>query len=225
MKLIIDDADINSIRKLYEYYPVSGVTTNPSILMKAGRNPYEVLKEIRSFIGKDGDLHVQTIAKDADGIILDARRIVSELGGNTFVKIPAIPEGFKAMKSLRKDGIRVTATAVYTPLQGYLAAECGAEYTAPYINRIDNMGYDGVAVAKEIHDIYKNNNYNTRVLAASFKNSQQVLELCKYGIAAVTASPSVIENFVKNAAIDSAVDTFLRDFENLTGEGISMSNC
>lgn len=225
MKLIIDDADINSIRKLYEYYPVSGVTTNPSILMKAGRNPYEVLKEIRSFIGKDGDLHVQTIAKDAEGIILDARRIVSELGGNTFVKIPAIPEGFKAMKSLRKDGIRVTATAVYTPLQGYLAAECGAEYTAPYINRIDNMGYDGVAVAKEIHDIYKNNNYNTRVLAASFKNSQQVLELCKYGIAAVTASPSVIENFVKNAAIDSAVDTFLRDFENLTGEGISMSNC
>ncbi len=225
MKLIIDDADINSIRKLYEYYPVSGVTTNPSILMKAGRNPYEVLKEIRSFIGKEGDLHVQTIAKDADGIILDARRIVLELGENTFVKIPAIPEGFKAMKSLRKDGIRVTATAVYTPLQGYLAAECGAEYTAPYINRIDNMGYDGVAVAKEIHGIYRNNGYNTGVLAASFKNSQQVLELCKYGIAAVTASPSVIENFVNNAAINSAVDVFLRDFENLTGKGITMSNC
>ncbi len=225
MKLIIDDADINSIRKLYEYYPVSGVTTNPSILMKAGRNPYEVLKEIRSFIGKEGDLHVQTIAKDADGIILDARRIVLELGENTFVKIPAIPEGFKAMKSLRKDGIRVTATAVFTPLQGYLAAECGAEYTAPYINRIDNMGYDGVAVAKEIHDIYRNNGYNTGVLAASFKNSQQVLELCKYGIAAVTASPSVIENFVNNAAINSAVDVFLRDFENLTGKGITMSNC
>ena len=225
MKLIIDDADINSIRKLYEYYPVSGVTTNPSILMKAGRNPFEVLKEIRSFIGKEGDLHVQTIAKDADGIVLDARRIVSELGENTFVKIPAIPEGFKAMKSLRKDGIRVTATAVYTPLQGYLAAECGAEYAAPYINRIDNMGYDGVAVAKEIHDIYRNNDYNTGVLAASFKNSQQVLELCKYGIAAVTASPSVIENFVNNAAINSAVDAFLRDFENLTGKGITVSNC
>lgn len=225
MKLIIDDADINSIRKLYEYYPVSGVTTNPSILMKAGRNPFEVLKEIRSFIGKEGDLHVQTIAKDADGIVLDACRIVSELGENTFVKIPAIPEGFKAMKSLRKDGIRVTATAVYTPLQGYLAAECGAEYTAPYINRIDNMGYDGVAVAKEIHDIYRNNDYNTGVLAASFKNSQQVLELCKYGIAAVTASPSVIENFVNNTAINSAVDVFLRDFENLTGKGITMRNC
>lgn len=225
MKLIIDDADINSIRKLYEYYPVSGVTTNPSILMKAGRKPFEVLKEIRSFIGKEGDLHVQTIAKDAAGIILDARRIVLELGENTFVKIPAIPEGFKAMKSLRKDGIRVTATAVYTPLQGYLAAECGAEYTAPYINRIDNMGYDGIAVAKEIHDIYRNNGYNTGVLAASFKNSQQVLELCKYGIAAVTASPSVIENFVNNTAINSAVDVFLRDFENLTGKGITMRNC
>lgn len=87
------------------------------------------------------------------------------------------------------------------------------------------MGYDGVAVAKEIHDIYRNNDYNTGVLAASFKNSQQVLELCKYGIAAVTASPSVIENFVNNTAINSAVDVFLRDFENLTGKGITMRNC
>ncbi len=225
MKLIIDDADIKSIRKLYEYYPVSGVTTNPSILMKAGGKPYEVLKEIRSFIGKEADLHVQVIAKDADGMVNDARRIVSELGENTFVKIPSIPEGFKAMKLLKKDGIRVTATAVYTPLQGYLAAECGAEYTAPYINRIDNMGYDGIAIAKEIHDIYRNNGYNTGVLAASFKNSQQVLELCRYGIRAITASPSVIENFVNNAAINSAVDAFVRDFETLTGSGMTMFTC
>lgn len=225
MKLIIDDADIKSIRKLYEYYPVSGVTTNPSILMKTGGKPYEVLKEIRSFIGKEADLHVQVIAKDADGMVKDARRIVSELGENTFVKIPSIPEGFKAMKLLKKDGIRVTATAVYTPLQGYLAAECGAEYTAPYINRIDNMGYDGIAIAKEIHDIYRNNGYNTGVLAASFKNSQQVLELCRYGIRAITASPSVIENFVNNAAINSAVDAFVRDFETLTGSGMTMFTC
>ncbi len=225
MKLIIDDADIKSIRKLYEYYPVSGVTTNPSILMKAGGNPYAVLKEIRSFIGKEADLHVQVIAKDSDGMVKDARRIVSELGENTFVKIPSIPEGFKAMKLLKKDGIRVTATAVYTPLQGYLAAECGAEYTAPYINRIDNMGYDGIAIAKEIHDIYRNNGYNTGVLAASFKNSQQVLELCRYGIRAITASPSVIENFVNNAAINSAVDAFVRDFETLTGSGMTMFTC
>lgn len=224
MKLIIDDADIKSIRRLYEYYPVSGVTTNPSILSKTGRKPFEILKEIRSFIGKDSDLHVQTIANDAEGMIKDAERIIKELGENTFIKIPSVSEGFKAMKILSHDGIRVTATAVYTPLQGYLAAECGAQYTAPYINRIDNMGYDGIKVAKEIHDIYKNNGYRTGVLAASFKNSQQVLELCMYGIKAVTASPSVIENFVNNAAIDSAVEAFRRNFENLTQEGATMSS-
>lgn len=224
MKLIIDDADIKSIRRIYEYYPVSGVTTNPSILAKTGRKPFEVLKEIRSFIGKEGDLHVQVIARDAEGMIKDAERIIKELGDNTFIKIPSVPEGFKAMKALSRGGIRVTATAVYTPLQGYLAAECGVEYTAPYINRIDNMGYNGIKVAEEIHDIYENNGYNTGVLAASFKNSQQVLELCMYGIKAVTAAPSVIENFVNNAAVDAAVEAFRRDFESLTEEGATMSS-
>lgn len=225
MKLIIDDAHIDLIKHIYEFYPIDGVTTNPSILAKVGRSPYDVLTEIRSFIGDKAELHVQVTAKDAEGMIEDAHFIVQKLGKTTYVKIPAVPEGFKAMKALTKEDILVTATAIYTPMQGFLAAKCGASYSAPYINRIDNMGYDGVHVAKSIHDIFKNNGLKTEVLAASFKNSQQILELCKYGIGAATAAPSVIEGLVKNQAITSAVDDFVKDFEGLAGKGKTMSNC
>ncbi len=225
MKLIIDDAHIDRIKKIYEFYPVDGVTTNPSILAKSGRSPYEVLGEIREFIGADAELHVQAVAKTAEGMIEDAHRIVSELGQNTYVKIPAIPEGFKAMKALHAEGLSVTATAIYTPLQGFLAGKCGASYAAPYINRIDNMGYNGIQVAKQMHDIFKKNDLKTEVLAASFKNSQQVLELCEYGIGASTVAPDVIEGLVKNQAITAAIDEFVKDFEGLTGEGKTMSNC
>ncbi|MHC1750601.1 MAG: transaldolase family protein [Cellulosilyticaceae bacterium] len=225
MKLIIDDANIDLIKSVYEYYPIDGVTTNPSILAKCGRNPYEVLKEIRSFIGTEAELHVQVVAKDAAGMIDDAHRIIEILGKNTYVKIPSIPEGFKAMKALKKESINLTATAIYTPMQAFIAAKCGAAYVAPYINRIDNMGYNGIQVAKDIHDIFKTNNLKTEVLAASFKNSQQVLELCKYGVGASTVAPDVIEGFVKNQAITGAIDDFVKDFEKLTGEGKTMSNC
>ena len=161
MKLIIDDAHMDQIKKIYEFYPVDGVTTNPSILAKSGRNPYEVLKEIRTFIGDEAELHVQAVAGTAEGMVEDAHRIVSELGQNTYVKIPSVPEGFKAMKVLKGEGISTTATAIYTPLQAFLAGKCGASYAAPYINRIDNMGYNGIQVAKEIHDIFKKNNLDT----------------------------------------------------------------
>lgn len=225
MKLIIDDAHMDQIKKIYEYYPIDGVTTNPSILAKSRRAPYEVLKEIREFIGADAELHVQAVAKTAEGMIEDAHRIVKELGANTYVKIPSVPEGFKAMMALKKEGIKLTATAIYTPMQAFLAAKSGADYAAPYINRIDNMGYNGVQIAKHIHDIFRNNGLNTEVLAASFKNSQQLLELCEYGIGASTVSPDVIDVLVKNQAIDSAIDAFVADFETLTGAGKTMSDC
>lgn len=225
MKLIIDDAHIDLIKRVYEYFPVDGVTTNPSILAKSGRDPYEVLKEIRAFIGKEAELHVQVVAKDAEGMVEDAHRIVKELGDNTFVKIPAVPEGLKAMKVLAAEGISITATAIYSPMQAFLAGKCGASYAAPYINRIDNMGYNGIQVAKQIHDIFKKNELKTEVLAASFKNSQQVLELCEYGIGASTAAPDIIEGLVKNQAVTAAIDDFVNDFEGLTGAGKTMSDC
>ena len=127
-------------------------------------------------------------------------------------------------KALTKEGFRITGTCVYTPLQAYLAIESGAEYVAPYVDRIDNMGYDGVRVVKEIQDIIDSNGYSAKVLAASFKNSQQVLELCAYGIDSATCVPSVIDNFTNSTAILDAVEKFRSDFEKAAGHGRTMAD-
>ncbi|MCF0259321.1 MAG: fructose-6-phosphate aldolase [Erysipelotrichaceae bacterium] len=223
MKLCIDDANIEKIRKIYDLYPVDGVSTNPSILARTGKNPAEVLKEIRSIIGPEGELFVQAVSDNAEQMVKEGRAIAAALGKTTLVKIPCTPQGFKAMKQLKKEGIRFIGTAVYTPMQAYLAAACGADYVAPYVNRIDNMGFDGVQVTRDIHDILTGNNMKCELLAASFKNSQQVLDLAKYGIGAATVAPDVIEGFVNNPAVDAAVAQFTSDFEQLTGPGITMA--
>ena len=129
------------------------------------------------------------------------------------------------MQQLKAEGLRFIGTAAYTPMQGFLAAKCGAEYVAPYVNRIDNMGFDGIQVSKDIHDAIQRNSLDSGLLAASFKNSQQVLELVKYGVKAVTVAPDVIEGLVKNAAIDAAIAQFSRDFAGLVGEGKTMVDC
>jgi len=216
---------MDKIREIYAYYPVDGVTTNPSILAKSGRNPYEVLKEIRAFIGEGADLHVQAVSGKAEGMVEEGHRILAELGGNTFIKIPVVPEGLKAIRILSGEGHRVTATAIYTPMQAYLAGKAGADYAAPYVNRIDNLGADGIEAAKAIHDIFQKNGLKTKVLAASFKNSQQVLELCRYGIGAAAIAADVIEGLISNASVASAIDGFISDFEALCGEGKTMLNC
>lgn len=225
MKLIIDYAGIEKIKELYEYFPVSGVTTNPTILTKSGRNPYEVLKEIREFIGPEDELHAQVISTDAEGMIEEAHHMVSEIGGNFFVKIPTTREGLKAMKVLAAEGIQITATAVYTSMQAYLAGQAGACYVAPYVNRIDNLSQNGIQVVRDIQDIFDNNGMKTQILGASFKNTLQVLELAKYGVGAATVAPDVMEGLIRNDSVAMAVDVFVRDFQNAYGEGATMKNC
>ena len=220
MKLIVDHADLDQIKEMFEYFPVSGVTTNPTIITRTGKDPYEVLKSIREFIGADAELHAQVISSDAEGMMAEAKVMRETVGGNFYVKIPTTKEGLKAIKNLKKEGFKVTATAVYTSIQAYLAAEAGADYVAPYLNRI--LGYDGIQTACDIHDIFENNGYQTKVLAASFKNTQQVLELAKYGVGAATVAPDVIRNFVNNVAVDSAVDAFVKDFNATYGDGKTM---
>ena len=212
MKFIIDDADVEAIKNLYEYFPVEGVTTNPSILAKSKRPPYEVLGEIREFIGKDADLHVQVVSKSAEDMVTEAKEMQKRLGENTYIKVPTTREGLKAMKLLSAKGVKI-------------AAKAGAAYAAPYVNRIDNLGADGIETVKKIHDIFQNNGLKTEVLAASFKNSQQVLELCAYGIGAATIAPDVIEGLIKNDAVTAAVGAFTKDFEGLCGEGKTMKDC
>lgn len=218
MKLFIDDADIEAIKELNEYYPIDGVTTNPSILAKAKKDPKETLMAIRKVIGDDKLIFAQAADTGFEGMIKDAHVIVDLLGKNTVVKIPSTKVGFKAIMALKKEGIATCGTVVYTPMQAYLAAKAGASYAAPYVNRIDNMGYDGVGVVKTIQNIFENNGMECEVLAASFKNSQQVLELAEYGVGSATCSADVIKAFVKNSAIDDAVQAFVDDFKALTGK-------
>ena len=225
MKLRVDDARIEQIKIIYEYYSVDGVTTNPSILAKSGGNPYEVLKEIRAFIGEDAELHVQVISRDADGMVAEGHKIIAELGRNTYVKIPTVPEGLKAMRILSSEGYHVTATTIYTPMQAFLAAKAGADYAAPYVNRIDDLGSNGIDATRKMHDIFKYNGLKTQILAASFKNSLQVQELCEYGVGACTVAPNVIEGLIRNAGVSSAIDVFIKDFESLCGKNKTMLDC
>lgn len=225
MKLLIDYAELEKIKELYGFFPIDGVTTNPSILAKNRKPPLQTLKEIRDFIGSGAELHVQVIAQKAQEMLEEAYKIQKELGENTYVKVPVTREGLKAIKLLHEKGANITATAIYTPLQAYLAGKAGADYAAPYVNRIDNLGANGVKAAKTIHDIFRNNGLKTEVLAASFKNSQQVLELCEYGVGAATIAPEVIAGLIVNDAVQMAVQAFTTDFENLCGIGKTMKDC
>ena len=219
MKILIDDADLEKIREIYCVYSVDGVTTNPT------KPPFEILKGIREYIGQEAELHVQVVAGHAEGMLEDARRILKELGENTYIKVPVTREGLKAIKALKMEDVNVTATAVYTRMQAFLAGKAGADYTAPYVNRIDNLGADGLKTAKDIHDIFKRNGMRTEVLAASFKNSQQILELCEYGVGASTIAPDIMEGMIKNECVTAAVERFVSDFEQLCGTGKTMSDC
>lgn len=225
MNLLIDDADIERIKAIYHYYPIDGVTTNPSILAKCGRPPYEALRQIREFIGNRAQLHVQVVSRTAEEMVKEGRKIEQMLGNSTYIKIPSVPEGLRAMQILSSEGYHITATAIYTPMQAYLAAKAGAEFAAPYVNRIDNLGNDGIMTTKKIHDIFTRNHLSTQLLAAGFKNSQQVQELCEYGVNCVTVASDVIENLIKNANVTAAVEDFVNDFETLCGQGKTMLNC
>ena len=225
MKFLVDTANLESIKRAYEFYACDGVTTNPSILAKQGQAPYKTLLAIREFIGDDAALHVQVTSDKAEGMIEEARVIVSRLGKMTYVKIPTTEEGLKAMKALSAEGFLITATAIYTTAQAYLAAKAGAHFVAPYVNRMDNLGGDGIESTRKIQNILENNGFDTQVLAASFKNSHQVMELCEYGIGACTVAPEVIDGLIKNANVTAAVDAFTKDFYSLCGEGKSMIDC
>lgn len=221
MKILIDDAHIDRIKEIYALYPVDGVTTNPTILQKVGQPPYARLKEIRDFIGYN-DLHVQVVGDTTDVMLQEAARIQKELGAYTFIKVPTTPAGLQAMSTLKSAGARVTATAIYTPMQLFWAAKAGADYAAPYVNRIDNLSGNGIESVRTMQDILENHGFSTKILGASFKNVQQVQALAAYGCAAATVSPDVLHETMKNDSVTLAVRTFISDFHTLAGTGKTM---
>jgi len=228
MKLYIDDVNLAKIKELWDVYPVDGVTSNPTILKKNGEQPIEVLKNIRAYIGPDKDLMTQVVSVKAEGMVEEAKVIISAIGKkNTYVKVPTNAQGLKAIKLIKAmdSEIQLCATGIYTVAQGFLAAQAGADYVAPYVNRIDNLGGDGLQVTRDIQDILNAYNLPCGISSASFKTTRQVIELAKYGVAAAAINVDVWESFLANEVVDQAVEVFNQDFEDLVGEGKTFLDC
>lgn len=212
MELILDTGNIKEIEDLYLHLPIDGVTTNPSIVSKEGKPLDKLIKEIDSIIDEDTAIHAQVLSKDYEGIIEEAKYI-SSLRNNIYVKIPVTKEGLRAIRDLKKQGLKITATAIFTAHQGFLAAKAGADYIAPYVNRIDNISADGVGVVRDLIKIIDVYNMNTKVLAASFKNTQQVISLMTSGIQSVTVPADICKAMINHPLTEWSVDKFIDDWE------------
>lgn len=224
MLYLLDTADVKEIKREFDIYPISGVTTNPTIISKEKRSFIDILKEIREIIGEDKMLHVQAISTKAEEIVKEAEYLNEVIGGNLYIKIPVIPEGVKAMKILKEKGMKITATAIFTADQALMAAIAGAEFVAPYVNRIDNISGNGINVVNEIITMFSNYGLDAKVLAASFKNVQQVHEVALCGGDSVTVSPDILDSLISHPLTDWSVGRFIEDWENVYGKGKATYN-
>lgn len=213
MKLLLDTANIEKIEEYIKYLPVDGVTTNPSILKKEGNIELAShIKQVRKIIGVEKSLHVQTVASDYAGMIKDAHKILNLIDENVFVKIPSTKDGLAAIKTLKQEGVNITATAIYTEIQARLAKELGANYLAPYVNRMSNLNINPYEVISNMSNDIKDTNSSTRILGASFKNIQQVLDAVNAGSTHVTVGEDVLDLFLQHENINIAVKDFGNDW-------------
>ncbi|MBS6257570.1 transaldolase family protein [Holdemanella biformis] len=207
MELIIDSSNIEQIKELNDLLTITGVTTNPTILTKSGREAMDVVKDLCDVLSEDQLLFIQTVQTSFEGIMEEAKMISSIRNKNMYVKIPVTHEGLRAIKECKKLGIHTLATAIYTADQAFLAAMNGAEYLAPYTNRMCNYG-DGVQDVKDLIEMLRVNNMPAKVIAASFKNTYQVHELIKSGIQAVTVPCDVLYQMIDHPGTKIAVGEF-----------------
>ena len=218
MLYILDTANLEDIKHCNEFYPLAGVTTNPSIISKEKTDFWKLVKGIREIIGEDKMLHVQTTQKKAEDIVEEAKLLKTELGGDFYVKIPISEEGLKATKMLKKLGIGVTVTAIFTPPQALLAATAGADFVAPYANRLDNIIADGCGVVAEIVKQIEQYGLPCRVLAASFKNAEQVHKCASVGCHSVTVSAGILSSLIAHPMTDAAIAGFEKDWKSVYGD-------
>lgn len=217
MKLYIDTANLEAIREGMNYYPLIGVTTNPTLLSREGGDPVETLKAIRALIGEDRQLHVQVTETEADKMVEEAKAIVALLGKNTYIKVPVGEVGLQVTAALAELGIGVTETAIFTSGQALLAARAGASYVAPYVNRLDNILADGVGVVSDIAQTFAVHGIDTEVLAASFKSPEQVIRVGLAGGHTATLPPDVLKGLLNHPLTNAAVDSFAADWNNAFG--------
>lgn len=212
MIYLADTANIDEIKDLFSYFPIEGVTTNPTILSHENKSLTKIVPEIQTLIGNKM-FHIQTISEKAEDILREAKRYRDffQLNENYYVKIPVTKQGFKAIRMVKEAGMKVTATAIFTQQQALIAAKAGADFVAPYVNRLDNISSHGIDVVADIVKTYELYGISSKVLGASFKNVDQIYRVSLVGCHAVTASFEILEAIMRHPMTDKGVLDFERD--------------
>ena len=209
MKFFIDTADVAAIHEAHAMGLVDGVTTNPSLIAKTGRDQRAVLEEICEFV--DGPVSAEVIATDFDGMMKEARALAA-MAENIVIKVPLIVDGLKATRALNDEGIAVNVTLCFNALQALLAAKAGAAYISPFIGRLDDIAHVGMDIIREIRTIYDNYGYETEILVASVRNPLHVLDAALIGADVATIPPAVIMKMAKHPLTDRGLEAFLADY-------------
>jgi len=212
MKFFIDTANIAEIKKAKEWGLADGVTTNPSLVSKEGREFKELVKEICSIV--DGPISAEAMSLDADGMIKEAKEL-SKIHKNIVVKIPMTLEGLKAVKVVAKEGIKTNVTLVFSPTQALMAAKAGATYASPFVGRLDDISHNGLDLVSQILSIYENYDFATEVIVASVRHPLHVVDAALLGAHIATIPFKVIEQLSKHPLTDIGIERFLKDWEKV----------
>ncbi|MCD8048343.1 MAG: fructose-6-phosphate aldolase [Clostridia bacterium] len=212
MKLFIDTANVDDIRKANDLGVICGVTTNPSLIAKEGRDFKEVVTEITSIV--DGPISAEVISLEAEGMVSEAKEL-AKIHKNIVVKIPMTLEGLKAVKQLTALGIKTNVTLIFSSAQALLAARAGATYVSPFLGRLDDIGMNGMNLIEEIVDIFTMHNIKTEIIAASIRHPIHVVEAARMGAHIATVPYKVIVQMSKHPLTDAGIERFLKDWEGV----------
>ena len=213
MKLFVDTANIEEIKKANDLGVICGVTTNPSLIAKEGRDFVEVVKEIASIV--DGPISAEVISLKSDEMVSEAEEL-AKIHKNIVIKIPMCAEGLKATKILTEKKIKTNVTLIFSATQALLAARAGATYVSPFLGRLDDIGSDGMILINDIIDIFSVNGIETEIIAASIRNPIHVIESAKTGCHIATIPYNVIEQMISHPQTTAGIERFLKDWEQMT---------
>ena len=212
MKFFIDTANIDEMKKAWELGVIDGVTTNPSLMAKEGKDPVQVLKTICSIV--DGPVNAEVVGLSAEVMLKEAKAL-SKIHKNIVIKIPMLEEGLKAVKKLSTQGVRTNVTLIFSATQALLAAKAGASYVSPFVGRLDDIAHDGMELVSQIIDIYDNYLFEAEVIVASVRNPLHVLDAAMMGADIATIPFSVIKQLAKHPLTDIGLEKFLKDWEKV----------
>lgn len=210
MKLFIDTANIDEIKEINQWGILSGVTTNPSLIAKEGRDIKEVMEEIAAIV--DGPISGEVISLDQEAMVEEARQL-AKLHKNIVIKIPMIGEGLKAVNVLAREDIKTNVTLVFSANQALLAARAGATFVSPFVGRLDDIGHNGLDIIRDIREIYDIHGIGTEIIGASIRHSQHVVEVARAGAHIGTIPYKVFQQMLKHPLTDSGLASFLKDWE------------